>query len=72
MSAENDENISKIIEARKLSKQFACSNNAQITFYMKKSDEILRKQGFAQRMVENLINDLLDFAKLENNCFALD
>ena len=30
---------------------------------------MLQMQVFSQRMVENLINDLLDLAKLENSSF---
>ena len=31
------------------------------------SEKILQKQIFSQQMMENLINDLLDLAKFENN-----
>ena len=32
---------------------------------------MLQMQVFSQRMVENLINDLLDLAKLENSSFNI-
>ena len=32
-------------------------------------DKMLKKQIFSHQMMENLINDLLDLAKLENNSF---
>ena len=32
---------------------------------------MLQKQVFAQRMLENLINDLLDLSQLESNSFSL-
>ena len=35
------------------------------------AENIMQKQVFAQRMMENLVNDLLDLAKLENNQFSL-
>lgn len=34
-------------------------------------ESLLHMQVFSQRMVENLINDLLDLAKLENNSFNI-
>ena len=37
----------------------------------KHAEMILQMQVFSQRMVENLINDLLDLAKLENSSFTL-
>lgn len=43
----------------------------QALFYQKNSSEILQRQKFSQQMMENLINDLLDLAKLENSSFAL-
>ena len=43
----------------------------QAFFYQKNSLEILQSQKFSQQMMENLINDLLDLAKLENSSFAL-
>ena len=33
---------------------------------------MLQKQVFAQRMLENLINDLLDLSQLESNMFSLN
>lgn len=44
----------------------------QLHYYQRRSEDILNKQMFSQRMVENLINDLLDLAKLENSSFVLD
>jgi signal transduction histidine kinase len=37
-----------------------------------KSQKILHNQIFSQTMMENLINDLLDLAKLENTSFKFD
>jgi len=31
------------------------------------AQSMLKKQVFSQQMMENLVNDLLDLAKLENN-----
>ena len=36
------------------------------------NSDILRKQIISQQMLENLINDLLDLAKLENNQFTFN
>ena len=36
-----------------------------------KSKELLGKQLFSQQMMENLINDLLDLAKVANSSFTL-
>ena len=36
-----------------------------------KAKKLLQGQIFCQRMLENLINDLLDLAKLENNSFNI-
>ena len=36
-----------------------------------KSQKVLQNQIFSQSLMENLINDLLDLAKLENNSFQL-
>ena len=36
------------------------------------SNDTLQKQIISQKMLENLINDLLDLAKLENNSFTLN
>jgi len=36
---------------------------------MDKANNMLNRQIFGQRMLENLVNDLLDLAKLENNAF---
>ena len=33
--------------------------------------DVLNKQEYSSKFMENLINDLLDFAKLENNKFKL-
>jgi len=35
-------------------------------------NDMLNRQIFGQRMLENLVNDLLDLAKLENNAFTLN
>lgn len=35
------------------------------------TEKLLRTQIFSQKMMENLINDMLDLAKLENNSFNL-
>ena len=37
-----------------------------------RSNEILNQQIFSQQMMENLINDLMDHAKMENNSFKFD
>lgn len=37
-----------------------------------KSSTLLQRQIFSQKMLETLINDLLDLAKLENNKFNFD
>ena len=39
----------------------------QIKSKVKDSTNILQRFTFSQQMMENLINDLLDLAKLENN-----
>jgi len=36
---------------------------------MDTGSNMLNRQIFGQRMLENLVNDLLDLAKLENNAF---
>jgi K+-sensing histidine kinase KdpD len=38
---------------------------------MVESQDILNKQIFAVKMTENLINDLLDLGKMQNNAFNL-
>jgi signal transduction histidine kinase len=38
----------------------------------KKAKKILQNQIFSQSLTENLINDLLDLAKLENNSFSFN
>ena len=43
----------------------------QIKFKVKESENILQRFKFSQQMMENLINDLLDLAKLENNKFSM-
>lgn len=46
--------------------------NAMLDIIQNKSNhakDLLEKQIFGQVMMENLINDLLDMAKLENNAF---
>lgn len=43
----------------------------QIKSRAKESENILQRFKFSQQMMENLINDLLDLAKLENNQFTL-
>jgi signal transduction histidine kinase len=35
------------------------------------AETLLKTQVFSQKMMENLINDLLDLAKLENNSFNI-
>ena len=35
------------------------------------ASKLLQTQVFSQKMMENLINDLLDLAKLENNQFNI-
>ena len=35
------------------------------------ASDVLKQLLFSQRMVENLINDLLDMAKLENSSFNI-
>lgn len=44
----------------------------QVLFHQKKSNDLLQMQMFSQQMMGNLINDLLDLAKLENSSFTLD
>ena len=39
---------------------------------MDAGNNMLNRQIFGQRMLENLVNDLLDLAKLENNAFQLN
>ena len=43
----------------------------QIKGKVKESENILQRFKFSQQMMENLINDLLDLAKLENNQFSI-
>ena len=43
----------------------------QIIGRVKGSEDILQRFKFSQQMMENLINDLLDLAKLENNQFTV-
>ena len=43
----------------------------QIKFKVKESENIFQRFKFSQQMMENLINDLLDLAKLENNKFSM-
>ena len=38
---------------------------------IKKSERYLKIQMFSQKMMENLINDLLDLAKIESSSFNL-
>jgi signal transduction histidine kinase len=35
------------------------------------AEKLLKTQVYSQRMMENLINDLLDLAKLENMSFTI-
>ena len=35
------------------------------------AENLLKTQVFSQKMMENIINDLLDLAKLENNSFSI-
>jgi len=46
-------------------------NNLLSTYSKQNLDleKLLLRQIFSQQMMENLINDLLDLAKLENNSF---
>jgi len=44
----------------------------EVSSLSKKALIILEQQVFSQRMVENLINDLLDLAKLQNSSFQLN
>ena len=43
----------------------------QLHLLLSDSESMLQKQLYAETMVENLINDLLDLAKLENHSFTL-
>lgn len=58
-------------KARALRKEYLDSTLKQVAHYARESDRILQKQFFAESMMENLINDLLDLAKLEKSCFTL-
>ena len=42
-----------------------------MNFFQEGAEAFLQKQIISQRMMENLINDLLDLAKMENNSFSL-
>ena len=59
-------------EVRVIHENYISSVLNQLHYYQRRAEDILRKQVFSQRMVENLINDLLDLAKLENSSFVLD
>lgn len=59
-------------KAKAVQESFTTSILNQLHYYQRRSEDVLRKQMFSQRMVENLINDLLDLAKLENSSFVLD
>lgn len=58
------------------------NSNAMIDFFQRSKTNIrnitkellkmLTMQKFSQRMQENLINDLMDLAKLENNKFKIN
>ena len=45
---------------------------SKIIIKVDEADKILQRQAFSQQMCENLINDLLDLAKLENSSFKFD
>ena len=45
---------------------------SKIIIKVDEADKILRRQVFSQQMCENLINDLLDLAKLEKSSFKFD
>ena len=66
----NDELSSQVKDFKMLNKK----NNEKVNDVLESNQKavcILKQQIFAQLMMENLINDLLDLAKWENNQFQL-
>ena len=51
--------------------QFSSATEHDIKTNTDRVQEMLQQQVFAQQMMENLINDLLDLAKMKNNKFEL-
>ena len=47
------------------------AQGTQLKSMLQKSEEMLQMQVYSSTMNENLINDLLDLAKLENGKFSL-
>jgi signal transduction histidine kinase len=43
----------------------------QVQTIIGRTEKLLMTQVFSQKMMENLINDLLDLAKIENNSFNI-
>jgi hypothetical protein len=49
--------------------QFFKDINNKVIQKVQEAEKMLKRQIFSQQMLENLINDLLDLAKLDNNSF---
>ena len=83
VKVEIDSNHRKAKEQREMWQSEKVRSVQEVTDYYKRSREqmvtksndiqdLLKLQIFSQQMMEILINDLLDLAKLENNKFKLD
>ena len=77
-----DELHSKATDIEQSLNMYSDKSEAQQTFYssiikqvsnkVAETEQMLQLQIFSQTMIENLINDLLDLAKLEQNQFAFN
>lgn len=72
MSQDQESYIKEAIQFQLHNNSFCSSISKQLSHYLTQSQESLQRQVFSQQMVENLINDLLDLAKLENHSFSLN
>lgn len=51
---------------------FYASTNQSIKEVLKQTEDKIQIQIFSQQMMENLINDLLDLAKIQKNQFHIN
>lgn len=52
--------------------KYIYTTSREIEESTRRTQEMLQQQLFSQQMMETLINDLLDLAKMENNKFTLN
>ena len=63
---------SKFKNLCKIQQDYTAECIQEMVYQTEASNDTLQKQIISQKMLENLINDLLDLAKLENNSFTLN